>query len=348
MNMSQFFSANNVNPRSETIRVRTIDMHTGGEPLRIILEGFPEPVGDSVIAYRRFFMENYDHLRTSLMHEPRGHADMYGVIVTPSKVADFGVVFMHNEGYSTMCGHATIAITKLAVEAGWVEMVDSETRVLIEAPCGVLTAYAKIKDRKVVSVRFHNVPSFVVALDQLGEVPEIGIVNYDLAYGGAYYAFVNADELKIPLVPSNYQQLISTGMAIKHAVMESTDLIKHPEEDDLSFLYGTIFIGGPISAGVDSRNVCVFAEGEVDRCPTGSGVSARMAIHHQRQELHEGEEMIIESILGTQFTSKVHKKMTYAGVDAVIPEVEGTAYYTGQHEFWIDPGDPLHRGFIFR
>lgn len=342
------YSVSSYKTPKDWLTIKTIDMHTGGEPLRVILDGFPEIKGESVLEYRHYIKTNYDHLRTALMFEPRGHADMYGVVVTPSKVADFGVVFMHNEGYSTMCGHATIAITKLAVEANWVKVVEPETKILIEAPCGILTAYATIQNGKIESIRFLNVPSFVVTLDETVDVPGFGNVKYDLAYGGAYYAFVNAEALDIPCVPGNFQLLIEKGMDIKRAVIKNTDKIVHPLETDLSFLYGTIFIGGPVSEGIDSRNVCIFAEGEVDRSPTGSGVSARLAIHFKRGELAVGETMKIESILGTTFDCKVVDTLNYEGIEAVIPEVKGTAYITGQNEFIIDPDDPLQKGFVFR
>ena len=328
-------------------KIKTIDMHTAGEPLRVILDGFPTLEGDNVLAYRRYIKSNYDHLRTALMFEPRGHADMYGVIVTPSKEADFGVVFIHNEGYSTMCGHATLAIAKLAVEANWVEAIEPETKITIEAPCGILNAFVEVKNGKALGVRFHNVPSYVVELDSKVEVEGIGEVTYDLAYGGAYYAFVDVESVGLSCSPDHYQALIQAGSAIKHAVANQTT-IKHPEEPDLSFLYGTIFIGPPKSSSSDSRNVCVFADGEVDRSPTGSGVSARIAIHHERGELAVGETMTIESILGTTFNCRIDKKVNYEGLEAVIPEVGGNAYITGKNEFAIDPNDPLKEGFILR
>lgn len=341
------YKSDSFNIPDDWLSVKTIDMHTGGEPLRVILDGFPELKGSNVLEYRNHIKSNLDHLRTSLMFEPRGHADMYGVVVTDSDVADFGVVFMHNEGYSTMCGHATIAVSKLAVEANWVEGTEPETKLLIEAPCGVLTAYVSVKNGKAGEVRFLNVPSFVVDLDAEVQVEGLGKVPYDLAYGGAYYAFVDADLLGIPCTPDHYQELITKGMDIKRAVMKSR-AITHPTEEDLSFLYGTIFIGGPISDQADSRNVCIFAEGEVDRSPTGSGVSARVAIHHKRGELAIGETMRIESILGTRFDCKVVEEVLYEGIDAVIPEVTGSSYVTGKNEFVIDPDDPLKRGFVFR
>ena len=331
------------------LSIQTIDMHTGGEPLRVILDGFPAIEGSSVLEYRRFIRDRYDHLRTALMFEPRGHADMYGVIVTPSKIADFGVVFIHNEGYSTMCGHATIAIAKLAIEAGWIAVQGAQVvEMSIEAPCGVLKAQVSLTNGKPDHVSFLNVPSFVVALNETIDIPELGTITYDLAYGGAYYAFVDIRQTGLQCTPACYQELIATGMRIKHAIMASALKIQHPIEEDLSFLYGTIFIDKSTERGVDSRNVCVFAAGEVDRSPTGSGVSARMAIHHKRGELAIGENMRIESILGTTFDCKVTEVVDYHGIEAVIPEVSGTAYVTGKHTFTIDPDDPLKEGFILR
>lgn len=293
-------------------------------------------------------MQHYDHLRTGIILEPRGHADMYGVLVTPSKVADFGVVFMHNEGYSTMCGHATIALAKLAVELEWVPISDPETEIRIEAPCGVIKAYVNLEQGRVENVRFHNVPSFVVTLDEWIEIPELGKVKFDLAYGGAFYAFVDAEALKIPCTPENYQVFIDTGKKIKQAIIDSGLQIHHPLHQELSFLYGVIFIGGPVSETVDSRNVCVFADGEVDRCPTGSGVSARLAIHYQRNQLKPGEEMKFESIIGSVFKGKVVQVVDYHNIQAVIPEVQGMAYVTGRNEIYFDPQDPFSKGFLLR
>lgn len=331
-------------------KIRTIDMHTGGEPLRIIMSGLPPLQGNNVLEYRKDIKNNHDYLRTTLMFEPRGHADMYGCILLPpnDEGADFGILFLHNEGYSTMCGHAIIAITKLAVVMGWVKKVSPETKVVIDAPCGRIESYAKIVNDEVTSVYFHCVPSFVVLLDQKVEVDGIGEVEYDLAYGGAFYAYVNADKYGISLADNNYVELIQKGMAIKRAVMGNSSKIKHPFEEDLSFLYGTIFIGKSLTSKADNRNVCIFAEGEVDRSPTGSGVSGRMAIHYERKELALRQEMTVESIIGTTFKGSVVKEEDYGPFRAVIPQVEGTAYIVGQNEFLIDPDDPLKHGFILR
>lgn len=339
-------------PPSDWLQIKTIDMHTGGEPLRVILEGFPPLKGNSVLERRRYCRENYDELRTALMFEPRGHADMYGCILVPPNddEGDFGILFLHNEGYSTMCGHAIIAIATLAVEMEWIEVVEGENVLKIDAPCGRITAFAAVKNGKVEGVRFHCVPSFVVGLDRVVEVKGLGKVVYDLAYGGAFYAYVdmNKNDFDFDLSKESYRSLIQAGMDIKHAVMAQDEGITHPFEADLSFLYGTIFVGNSNNEDIDSRNVCIFAEGEVDRCPTGSGVSGRMAIHHARKEIKIGEVMTVESITDSVFKGSVVSEVDFGDFRAVIPQVEGTAHITAMQTFVIDPSDPMRKGFILR
>jgi trans-L-3-hydroxyproline dehydratase len=337
------------------LKITTVDAHTAGEPFRVITGGYPDLPGDTILERRRYAREHLDHLRTALMWEPRGHADMYGCIVTPpvslrtdgSPGADLGVLFMHNEGYSTMCGHGIIGIAKVALETGLLPMTAPETTIRIDTPAGLVTAHARVEGGQVTSVRFRNVPSFVLALDQTVEVAGLGPVRYDVAFGGAFYAYVQAENAGVTCTPDDFRSLIEKGIAIKRAVMAS-QAIPHPFEEDLSFLYGTIFIGPPLGEGAHSRNVCVFAEGELDRCPTGTGVSARLAIHHVRGEIGVGEPMVVESIIGTRFTGRIVETKSFGPYPAVIPEIEGTAHITGRHEFLIDPADPLRDGFILR
>ena len=339
-------------PPKDWLQIKTIDMHTGGEPLRVIIEGFPELKGNSVLDYRRYCKENHDGLRTSLMFEPRGHADMYGCILTPpnDENGDFGIIFLHNEGYSTMCGHAIIAISTLAIEMKWVDVTEGDNILKIDAPCGRITSFTHIKNGKIIGVRFHNVPSFVVGLNRTIEVNGLEKVTYDLAYGGAFYAYVDLDKnnFDFDLSPNSYRKLIQTGMDIKHAVMQQDKEILHPFESDLSFLYGTIFIGDSDKKDIDSKNVCIFAEGEVDRSPTGSGVAGRMAIHNARKEIDYREVMTIESITGSVFKGSVISEIDYGHFKAIIPQVEGTAHITGMQTFVIDPKDPMKNGFILR
>jgi len=330
--------------------IRTIDMHTGGEPLRVIVGGFPAIEGENILARRRYIRRHYDHLRRALMHEPRGHADMYGALLLPpdDADADFGVLFLHNEGYSTMCGHAVIALARLSVEMGWIAPRSPETEVVIDAPCGRLSAYARLQGDRVSSAYFFGVPSFCVALDQTVDVPGLGMVRYDLAYGGAFYAYVDARPLQLSLSPGNYRQLIEAGMAIKRAVAKADQRIQHPFEPDLSFLYGTIFTGEALAPDCHSRNVCIFADGELDRSPTGSGLMGRLAIHYARGDIGLSEVIRVESILGSTFTGSVAGEQRYGDFPAIVPRVEGTAFITGQHTFLIDPDDPFRTGFFLR
>lgn len=340
-------------PNKDWLQIETIDMHTGGEPLRVIVNGFPELKGHSVLDYRRYCKENFDHLRTALMFEPRGHADMYGCVLLPPNDdnGDFGIIFLHNEGYSTMCGHAIIAISTLAVEMNWIDVKEGDNIIKIDAPCGRITSFANVKNGKVTGVRFHCVPSFVVGLDKTVDVDGIGTVTYDLAYGGAFYAYVDMakNNFDFDLSANSYRTLIDIGMKIKQAVINADKDILHPFEKDLSFLYGTIFIdNNKQNSGNDSRNVCIFAEGEVDRCPTGSGVSGRMAIHKTRKEIDFGETMTIESITGSVFKGAVVSEENYGPFRAVIPQVEGNAHITGMQTFVFDPNDLMQNGFILR
>jgi trans-L-3-hydroxyproline dehydratase len=330
-------------------RISTIDAHTAGEPFRVILSGIPDLRGDSILDRRRWAREHLDHVRRGLMWEPRGHADMYGCIVTPPVTdgADFGVLFLHNEGYSTMCGHGIIAIAKVAVEAGLVPAAEPETTLRIDTPAGLVTARAQVARGVVGAVSFHNVPSFAVELDAEVELRDIGTIRYDLSFGGAFYAVVDAAAAGVDCSPSSALELIRRGREIKRAVASSRE-IRHPAAVDLGFLYGVIFVEPSPTSGVHSRNVCVFAEGEVDRSPTGTGVSSRLAILHARGELDLGERVVIESIIGSRFTGSIAEVTTVGAFEAIVPEVEGTAYITGRHEFVFDPADPLGDGFLVR
>lgn len=345
--MKSFFDNLNWSPPAHWQRISTIDMHTGGEPLRIITSGLPPLEGRTVLEKRRYFRERLDHLRTGLMWEPRGHADMYGAIITPSETADLDVFFLHNEGYSTMCGHAVIAITKLVFETGLIAHTGDTRRLTINVPAGTVRSEAILKDDQVQQTRFLNVPSFVLLRDKHVDIPGIGQINFDVAYGGAFYAIVDATALGLKLVAEQYSRIIELGRRIKAAVQTQYP-IEHPFERDLSFLYGTIFTAPSDTPGVHSRNVTVFADGEVDRSATGSGVSARAALQHARGELQIGQEIVIESIVGSTMSVRAAEQTVFGPYKSVVPEVTGTAFVTGRHEFYFDPTDPLRRGFILR
>lgn len=340
----------NWQPPAHWHRITTIDAHTAGEPLRIITSGFPDLPGSTILEKRQYARTHYDNLRRALMWEPRGHADMYGCILTPPVTpdGDVGVLFMHNEGFSTMCGHGIIGLVKVGVETGHFKVTGPQTVIKIDTPAGRVTATAHLKDGSVERVSFLNVPSFLLERDLTVGVPGIWSVKGDLAFGGAFYMYVDADSLRLDLTPENYRQIIDLGMRIKHAVMDSYEIVHPTGDPDLNFLYGTIFVQMKPASGVHSRNVCVFAEGEVDRSPTGTGVSGRLAIHHAKGELAGDETITIESILGTAFTGRVAQTTTVGDLPAIIPEVSGTAFITGRHEFLLDPADPLKDGFMLR
>jgi trans-L-3-hydroxyproline dehydratase len=327
--------------------IRTIDAHAAGEPLRVVLSGVDPIPGTTMPEKRRYAQRHLDGLRRSLMFEPRGHADMYGAIPTEPVTPDghLGVLFMHNEGWSTMCGHGIVALVTVALETGLLPRDAGEIR--IDTPAGPVTARARNAGGRVLGVAFDNVPSFVVSLDSAVEVPGLGRVTYDLAFGGAFYAYVDAAPLGLEIRVERYRDLIDVGMRIKRAVMASRE-IAHPSEPDLGFLYGTILSGPARDEGGTLRNVCIFAEGEVDRSPTGTGVSGRVAIEHARGRLAPGQHIVVESLIGTRFKGSVKALARFGPYDAVIPDVEGSAWITGRHEFLVAPDDPLEDGFILR
>jgi len=336
-------------PPSNWKVIETLDGHAAGEPLRLITKGLPDIPGNTILQKRQYFRQHFDVIRTGLMWEPRGHADMYGAVITDpvTEDGDFGVFFLHNEGYSTMCGHAIIALAKMTLDTGMVEKNGDNPELKMDTPAGRVKATAFRKNGKVRGVSFLNVPSFVYLKDQQIQVPDLGWVNYDIGFGGAFYAFCQAEELDVLLKPEHFHRLIFLGRSIKKAIMDSVNII-HPLEEELGYLYGTIITGPPEESSNHSRNVCVFADGEVDRSPTGTGVSARAAIHYSRGEIKKGETLVIESIIGTEFKVSV-KDMTKLGpYTAVIPEVTGEASITGKHRFYFDPDDPLKKGFILR
>ena len=329
--------------------IETLDAHTAGEPLRLITKGLPPIPGDTILKKRQFFRNNFDFIRTGLMWEPRGHADMYGAVLTEpvSEEGDFGVFFLHNEGYSTMCGHAVIALAKIILDTGMVKKEGKNPEIKMDTPAGLVKAVAYREEGRVTQVSFLNVPSFVYLKEQKIQIPDIGWIHYDIAFGGAFYAFCKADELNVSLKPEHYARLIHLGRSIKEAVRNSVH-ISHPLEEELGFLYGTIITGPPEKPCNHSRNVCVFADGEVDRSPTGTGVSARAALHYSRGELKKGETLVIESLIGTEFKVSVKEVTTFGPYKAVIPKVTGSASITGTSRFYFDPEDPLKKGFILR
>jgi proline racemase len=322
--------------------VAAVDYHTAGEPFRIVTGGVPALEGRTILDKRRFAAERLDGVRRLLVHEPRGHADMYGCFVTEpeDEGADLGVVFFHNAGFSTACGHGTIALVTWALEEGLLAAEEPETRVVVDVPSGRLETVARVEGGFVRSVRFRNVPAFVEAEGLLAEG-----LRADVAFGGAFYASVASP---LPVRPHNVPELIALGRAVK-ARLEAERSFVHPLEPELRDVYGVIFwervdFGPPVR----QRNVTVFADGEVDRSPCGSGTSARLALLERAGELPRGEELVHESVIGTEFRAWIVGDAEVAGRSAVVTEVEGSAWRTGAHEFALDPDDPLGEGFLLR
>jgi len=398
-------------PPADWLQLQTLDCHTGGEPLRIIIAGYPSPKGTTILAKRDDCLARFEQFRQLLMFEPRGHADMYGVLLTAPERPDslFGAIFMHNEGYSSMCGHATLALAKVAVQCGLVQPVAPVTQFYLDVPAGQLSVYAQLSQQgsgvRVERVWFDNVPSFMPR-PELGlgagfqpasplhglqarpdgqpamltvTLPDGQSVPYQLGYGGAYYAYVPADAIGLSLTPDNHSAIIAVGRAIKQAIATQISL-QHPAATELAFLYGTIFYqplapfyqplapdalpqsavkqpqasvkpsGESASCAVTRvyRNVCVFADGELDRSPTGSGVAGFAAILQQKGELAVGETLRVHSIIDSEFTVEIRQLLDLQGMPAVIARVSGEAFITGRHQFWLDPADPLSCGFLLR
>jgi proline racemase len=336
-------------PPADWRRVVAVDVHTEGEPLRVVFSGFPEIPAGSVLERRRVARERHDALRRTLMWEPRGHADMYGCIVGApvSAEADIGVLFTHNEGFSTMCGHGIIGVSTVLVSLGLIEAIEPVTPIAIDTPAGLVRARVAVQGGRIGRVTFRNVPSFVARSGATVRVEGVGDVHYDLAYGGAFYAYVDAAAFGLRLVPEEVATLVDLGRRIKEAVQRA-DPPHHPADPELGFVYGTIFVGDARAEGAHSRNVCVFADGEVDRCPTGTGVSGRLAIHHARGEVDDDEEVVVEGILGTRFSGRVVGSDRVGAHEAIVPEIGGRAWITGRNELFVDPDDPLADGFLLR
>ncbi|OUR77663.1 proline racemase [Alphaproteobacteria bacterium 46_93_T64] len=331
--------------------IKTVEMHTGGEPLRIITSGIPLPGTGTLLDKRRYLKENADQYRRFLMFEPRGHKDMYGALLVPADHPDanFGVIFMHNEGYSTMCGHAVIALGRFAVDSG---LVHADGRhhvpIKIQCPCGLVSAEVDVTDGHSGAVRFESVPAFAYKLDQFVDTAEFGPVELDIAYGGAFYGILEAATVGLDLDTSPVQSLVNAANQIAAAIRAQVK-ITHPEEEDLGFLYGIIFTDGHIGAdGNASRNVCIFADGQVDRSPTGSGVTARMALAAARGNAEIGEQFTFESLTDSIFSGKIVTTGRLEGFDAVTVEVSGRAHYSGTAEFTMEDDDMLAGGFLLR
>ncbi|HEU5440106.1 MAG TPA: proline racemase family protein [Ktedonobacterales bacterium] len=330
--------------------LEVLDMHTGGEPVRIVRGGYPPVVGPTILDKRRYAREHLDHLRRFLMFEPRGHADMYGaLLVEPSLPgADLAVLFLHNAGYSTMCGHAVIALGRYAVDYGLVEKTEPVTHVGIECPCGLVRAAVEVRDGRIGRVAFESVPAFLFADGLRVDVPGAGIVTTDVSYGGAFYALADAAQFGLDVRTSRVRDLVDAATALTEAVRAAAPL-EHPEHDDLAFLYGSILTDGRERPEEGpSRNICVFADAEVDRSPTGSGVTARMAARVAQGKMELNQRCLFESVTGAVFEGEAVAVTRSGERPAVTVRVSGRAHYSGTARYWLESGDDIGRGFLLR
>jgi proline racemase/trans-L-3-hydroxyproline dehydratase len=332
------------------LTVSTVDYHTAGEPFRIVTGGVLPLRGRTILEKRRWASENLDHVRQLLINEPRGHADMYGCFVTEpdDDYGDLGVVFFHNEGYSTACGHGTIALVTWALESGVVAAKDGENQVIVDVPSGRLSTVAQLQGGRVRSVRFRNVPSYV---ESTGASYRIGAgdVATDIAYGGAFYAAVDASALGLEVTPRHLDRFIGFGRELKTAIHAARDVV-HPLEPELRDIYGVIFYEDlPERDGMlVQRNVTIFADGEVDRSPCGSGTSARLALLDREGKLARGRRLLHLGILNTEFIGEVVGDAQVGEHPAVVTEVEGSAHISSYNHFVLDESDPLGTGFLLR
>ncbi|XP_072485452.1 trans-3-hydroxy-L-proline dehydratase isoform X1 [Notamacropus eugenii] len=326
---------------SGTAVLSVVDMHTGGEPLRIVLAGWPEVGGSSLLAKRRYVREHQDPLRRRLMHEPRGHRDMYGALLVRSELPDAhaGVLFLHNEGYSSMCGHGVLALGRFALDYGLVPPPPPgarETQVRLHCPCGLVTAFVECEGgRSRGPVRFHSVPAFVLAADLVVDVPGKGDVVVDIGYGGAFYAFVNAKRFGLDVCSSKTRDLVAAATVVTEAVKAQVK-IHHPDSEELAFLYGTILTDGNDAFSEEpTTNICVFADAQVDRSPTGSGVTARIALQYHKGLIQLNQIRTFKSsTTGSLFTGKP--------VKAQHPQLSGEKRRGQKVEEWNWPaGTPF-------
>lgn len=332
-----------------SLMVSTTDYHTAGEPFRIVTAGVATPRGRTVPERRRWALDHLDETRALLCREPRGHADMYGGFLTPPDDGDgdLGVVFFHNDGFSTACGHGTIALATWAVETGLVTPAPGAAShtVVIDVPSGRVEAVVALHEGRPGPVRFRNVPAWVHQLDLEVEV-DGRVLRLDLSYGGAYYASCDAAQLGLRVAPDDLGDLIRWGRAIQAAIDARLPL-HLPDDGEPVGLYGVVFVDGV--GDRHQRNVTVFADGQVDRSPCGSGTSARLAVLRERHVLEVGDTLVHDSIVGTTFLGRLlGEQQGTDGRWSYDTEVEGRAALTGHHTFVLAPDDELGTGFVLR
>ncbi|MFC9386833.1 proline racemase family protein [Streptomyces venezuelae] len=324
-----------------------VDSHTEGMPTRVVTGGVGVIPGATMVERRLHFIEHLDHLRTLLMFEPRGHAAMSGAILQPPTRpdADYGVLYIEVSGLLPMCGHGTIGVATVLVETGMVPVVEPVTTVRLDTPAGLVSVDVRVQDGVAEHATFTNVPAFCVGLDRAVDVPGHGKVNYDLAYGGNFYAFVELDVLGLPFDRDRKDDLLAAGLAIMDAINASPDRPVHPTQPEIAGLKH-VYLAAPGSDARHSRHAMAIHPGWFDRSPCGTGTSARMAQLHARGELPLDHDFVNESFIGTRFTGRLTAGPEVGGLPTVIPTVTGRAWITGTAQYFLDPADPFPGGFL--
>jgi proline racemase len=327
--------------------IDAIDTHTEGEPTRIITGGVGHVPGKNMVEKYLFVKSNLDHIRTALMLEPRGHRDMFGCLLVPPTVeqADYGVIFMDNEGYMNMCGHATIGLCTALTELGMVKTQEPFTKITLESTGGIIEVSVRFNQGRAESVCLKNVPAFVEYLDADLEISGVGKVKVDVAYGGNYFVFFSAEEVHLEIVPGNIERIIDMGILIREAANKQLP-VQHPELKHVNHIYVATIVGKPKNPKASYRNIHLFSTRQFGRSPGGTGTSARMAVMHARGELRLSEEMWAESITGGLFKGRLLAKTEVGGKEAYSPEITGSARIIGFHQFTLDQDDPLKNGFL--
>jgi len=327
--------------------IHTIDSHTMGEPTRIVVSGLPNIKGKTMYEKKTYLEETMDYIRTGMMHEPRGHRDMFGSIIThpTNPEADLGIIFMDGGGYLNMCGHGSIGAATVAVETGMVPMVEPYTNIILEAPAGLINARVLVENGQAKEVSIVNVPSFLYRSDIEINIPEIGRVLVDISFGGSFFALVRAEDLGIDIMPENGPKLVKYGMEIKDAINKIV-AVQHPTLPHIKTVDLVEIYGPAKNPMAHLQNVVIFGDGQIDRSPCGTGTSAKMAALYAKGELALEEPFIYESITGTMFRGRALEETKIGDFLAIFPEITGSAYITGFNHFVFDENDPLKYGFI--
>lgn len=329
--------------------IQAIDSHTAGEATRIVVGGIPNIKGNTMPEKKQYLEDHLDHIRTAIMLEPRGHNDMFGSVMTQpcDPDADFGIIFMDGGGYLNMCGHGSIGAMTVAVETGVVPMEEPVTKVVMEAPAGIIKGDVKVENGKVQSVSIFNVPAFLYKKDQEVELPGVGKVKFDISFGGSFFAIVHASQLGLKIEPKNAAKLTDMAMELRDIINKEIE-IQHPTLEHIKTVDLVEIWDEPTNEKATYKNVVIFGQGQVDRSPCGTGTSAKLATLHARGELKEGEKFVYESILGTLFEGEIVGTTKVGEFDAVLPKITGSAYMTGFNNFLIDEDDPVKYGFILK